>query len=36
MCLFDSARLSAGLLDEPQALLKRMNQLLERVVKAGA
>ncbi|MCC6232131.1 MAG: molecular chaperone HtpG [Verrucomicrobiales bacterium] len=30
--LFDSARLSAGVLDEPQVLLRRMNELLERVV----
>ncbi len=30
--LFDSARLGAGLLDDPQTLLRRMNELLERVV----
>lgn len=30
--LFDSARLTAGLLDDPQTLLRRMNELLERVV----
>lgn len=30
--LFDNARLSAGLLEDPQSLLRRMNELLERVV----
>lgn len=30
--IFDSARLTAGLLEDPQALLRRMNELLERVV----
>ena len=30
--LFDSARLTAGLLDDPVTLLRRMNELLERVV----
>ncbi len=30
--LFDHARLSAGLLDNPQTLLTRMNELLERIV----
>lgn len=32
--LFDSARLTAGLLDNPHTLLQRMNELLERVVAA--
>lgn len=30
--VFDSARLSAGLLEDPQTLLRRMNELLERMV----
>jgi molecular chaperone HtpG len=30
--LFDNARLSAGLLEDPQSLLRRMNELLERLV----
>lgn len=30
--LFDSARLGAGLLDDPQVLLRRMHELMERVV----
>ncbi len=30
--VFDSARLTAGLLDNPQILLQRMNELLERMV----
>ena len=30
--VFDSARLGAGLLEDPQALLRRMNELLEHVV----
>ena len=30
--IFDSARLTAGLLEDPQTLLRRMNELLERVV----
>jgi len=30
--LFDNARLAAGLLDNPQSLLRRMNELLERLV----
>lgn len=30
--VFDSARLTAGLLENPQSLLQRMNTLLERVV----
>jgi molecular chaperone HtpG len=32
--LFDSARLTAGLLENPHTLLQRMNELLERVVAA--
>jgi molecular chaperone HtpG len=34
--LFDSARLSAGLLDDPQMLLRRMNELLENLVPPAA
>jgi len=30
--VYDSARLGAGLLEDPQALLRRMNELLEHVV----
>lgn len=30
--LYDGARLSAGMLEDPQTLLRRMNELLERVV----
>jgi HSP90 family molecular chaperone len=30
--LLDNARVSAGLLEDPRAMLKRMNELLERVL----
>jgi HSP90 family molecular chaperone len=30
--LYDNALLSAGLLDDPRTMLKRLNQLLERAM----
>jgi HSP90 family molecular chaperone len=31
--IYDNALIAAGLLDDPQSMLKRMNALLEQVVK---
>jgi TNF receptor-associated protein 1 len=31
--IYDNALIAAGLLEDPQAMLKRMNALLEQVVK---
>ena len=30
--VFDNARVAAGLLDDPRAMLTRLNELLERVL----
>jgi len=30
--VLDNARVAAGILEDPRAMLKRMNQLLERVL----
>ena len=34
--LFDNARVAAGLLEDPRSMIKRLNELLEQMVKSRA